>query len=270
MLELFECMLCFDRWCKLATYWSKNNATVEAQLAKNAIRLLLNHLVNTLPRHTGNGWVLSKIHELLHVPMFITWFGAPMNYHTGACEHNHKYQAKIPGRCAAKNQKTFTKSVARNIVDAHVLEVFMDLLNKHETKPTTYEEITDDEQEQNDDQSDDGVVDESTARATTCKICVVDNMIVAKWNSRSVIAPTLSRGLLLFIASHFGLQEDATESVTLFTQYKRDDTLFRCHPNYRGGLPWYDWVMMLYSDANHPGQQFMDLGQCPTIVCMSW
>ena len=98
----------------------------------------MNNLVNTLPRHTGNGWALSKIHELLHVPMFITWFGAPMNYHTGACEHNHKYQAKIPGRRAAKNQKTFTKSVARNIVDAHVLEVFMELLNKHEKKTNIY------------------------------------------------------------------------------------------------------------------------------------
>ena len=84
-------------------------------------------------------------------------------------------------------------------------------------------------------------------------------MIVAKWNSRSVTVPTLSRGLLLFIANHFGLQEDTTKSVTLFTQYKHDDTLFHCHTNDCGGLPWYDWVMMLYSDPNHPGQQF----SCP-------
>ena len=99
----------------------------------------------------------------------------------------------------------------------------------------------------------------SNAGAMKCHICVVNNTIIAKWNSRSAVPPTLSRGLLRFIANHFGLQQDAAKSVTLYTQYKRDDTMFCCHPNYRGGLPWFDWVMMLYSDPNHPGVQF----SCP-------
>ena len=29
--------------------------------------------------------------------------------------------------------------------------------------------------------------------------------------------------------------------------------LYRCHPNYRGDGPWYDWVMMSYEDENDPG-----------------
>ena len=155
ILQLFECMLCFERWCKLAEYWTKQRATEEEQTAKNAIRLFLHLLVDTLPRGEGNGWALSKIHELLHVPMFITWLGAPMNYHTGACEHNHKYLAKRPGRRAAKNHKTFIKSVARNIVDSHVIGVFMDLLNKHDNVLVNYEIISDEVDEDVDAAQDD-------------------------------------------------------------------------------------------------------------------
>ena len=131
ILELFECLLCFERWCKRANYWSKQSSMVEQKATKNAIQIMLQLLIDILPQHVGTGWALSKIHELLHVPMFIMWLGAPMNYHTGACEHNHKYQAKRLGHRSAKNHKTFIKSVAQNIVDSHVLGVFTDLMNKH-------------------------------------------------------------------------------------------------------------------------------------------
>ena len=45
--------------------------------------------------------------------------------------------------------------------------------------------------------------------------------------------------------------EDKT--LTVYTQYKRDGVLYRCHPNYRGDGPWYDWVMVSYEDDNGPG-----------------
>ena len=61
-------------------------------------------------------------------------FGAPMNYNTGFCEHNHKYQAKIPGRQAAKRHSTFTKSIATSIVDTYLLDAFETLVDKHDKK----------------------------------------------------------------------------------------------------------------------------------------
>ena len=76
----------------------------------------------------GQGWALSKVHDILHVPKFITIFGSPLNYNTGFCEHNHKYQAKILDRKAAKYQETFTKSIAHNIVNAYVIDLFNDLV----------------------------------------------------------------------------------------------------------------------------------------------
>ena len=152
--------------------------------------------------------------------MFITWLGAPMNYHTGACEHNHKYQAKRPGRRAAKNHKTFIKSVARNLVDGHVIDVFVDLLNKHANEVINYEVIVNSDDDDVVAENDEGV-QESNAGATTCHICVRDNQIVVEWNSRSAVPPSASHGLVRFIANHFGLHQDAAKSVTLYTQYKR-------------------------------------------------
>lgn len=32
--------------------------------------------------------------------------------------------------------------------------------------------------------------------------------------------------------------------LTLFTEYRRDDSIFRSHPQYRSEGPWYDWVML--------------------------
>ena len=131
VLELFECLLCFEQWCKKPGYWTMEECGTEEPIALNAIRYMLNLLFVALPRTKGKGWSLSKMHDILHIPNDITRFGSPWNYNTGFCEHNHKYQAKIPGRKAAKRHATFTKSVAKNIVDAHALSLFNELLVKH-------------------------------------------------------------------------------------------------------------------------------------------
>ena len=98
MLELFECLLVFDGWCKQEAYWTHDTMDDEQAKAQQAIQTLLTMLKEALPRNTGNGWALSKFHDILHIPMFISMFGAVNNYNTSFCEHNHKYQAKIPGR----------------------------------------------------------------------------------------------------------------------------------------------------------------------------
>ena len=47
------------------------------------------------------------------------------------------------------------------------------------------------------------------------------------------------------------MTNENAKKVTFYTQYERNQVRFRCHPLYRG-VPWYDWVMLLYSDDNHP------------------
>ena len=263
VLSLFECLLCFDRWCRKATYWTHDDSEQEEAIAKNAIQCMLNLLMDALPRNKGNGWALSKMHDILHVPLFITRFGCPLNCNTDFCEHNHKYQAKIPGRRAAKRHKTFTKSVARNIVDAHVLQVFTDLVkinsnavdkSMFDTLPDPNAHDADDEDSDNEDNNEERPVTESVKYATQCKLSMVNNVLTVKWNTRSEAIHTISPGLARCIVREFDLQANPEKSVTLHTQYKRNEVLFRCHPNFRGNGPWYDWLMLMYTDDDYPDQ----------------
>ena len=96
VLQLFECLLVFDSWCKHGTFWTHDSMDGEQAKAKKAIRTMKTMLKEALSRNTGNGWALSKFHDTMHIPMFISMFGAINNYNTSFCEHNHKYQAKIP------------------------------------------------------------------------------------------------------------------------------------------------------------------------------
>ena len=256
VLELFECLLCFDTWCKKAEYWTMADWAAEQQTALNAIRYMLSLLFVALPRTKGNGWALSKMHDILHVPNDITRFGSPWNYNTGFCEHNHKYQAKIPGRKAAKRHATFTKSVAKNIVDAHALNLFTQLIDQRNAIVDKQMYGTDPVPAVNAEANEDNT--ESVKWATQCKIQVKNNLISAQWNTRANPSPTLCDGILYFIVNHFGMTNENAKKVTFYTQYERNQVKFRCHPLYRG-VPWYDWVMLLYSDDNHPNEEL----QCP-------
>ena len=268
VLQVFECLLCFDRWCRKSVYWTNENSTEEQNVAINATRAMMNMLMSSIPRNTGNGWALSKLHDILHVPMFITRFGNPMNYNTGFCEHNHKYQAKIPGRKAAKRHDTFTNLIAKNIVDSHVLQMYASLMEKNEAAIDTSRYDTLPEPEEGDDDDNDEPLRESTLRATQCHLSVADNVVKVKWTTRGAKKPVLSNGLTHFIVQHFGLQTDADKSVTLYTEYKRNDTLFRCHPDYCSLGPWYDWCMLMYVNNSQPDVVLLCPAQLMTIVCV--
>ena len=125
ILELFETLLCFFAWTKKETFWSRND-TVSQEDATNAINLMLFLVFNALPRTTGNGWALSKVHDLKHLVSDITRNGAPDNYDASYGETNHKTHAKIPGRRALRHQQTFDLSIARRITDTFCLRLFRD------------------------------------------------------------------------------------------------------------------------------------------------
>ena len=46
----------------------------EQEQVKQAVRTMLTMLKEALPRDIGNGWTLSKFHDILHIPMFISMF----------------------------------------------------------------------------------------------------------------------------------------------------------------------------------------------------
>ena len=49
VLQLFECMLCFDRWCRKAQYWTIEERNAKQGVVLEAIRMMLNLLMDALP-----------------------------------------------------------------------------------------------------------------------------------------------------------------------------------------------------------------------------
>ena len=181
--------------------------------------------------------------------MFINMFVAVNNYNTSFCEHNHKYQAKIPGRRAAKRHKTFTKSIANNVVDTNVVNLFNHLVQQHDHSKPLDEKTS----MECDDDNDRFVASNKYATSCIMSMSMENNNVHVEWNTRSNFDMHLPDDLQQFLVQEYNLDTVPDKTLTIYTQYKRNGVLYRCHPNYRGDGPWYDWVMMSYEDENDPG-----------------
>ena len=142
IIELWECMLCFDAWLNQPTYWNIENNTDDRMATMAAIRTMMEmcttrlrpkpqepdadtsstskakkaKTVQTKPQKGKSGegqskkpkskkpqsWKFPKFHELLHIVDDIERFGAPMNYCAQRPESLLIPVAKQPGRRAQK------------------------------------------------------------------------------------------------------------------------------------------------------------------------
>ena len=88
MQKFFSMLLAYWSWLKKKSYWKCGNKQSEL-VAENAIRTMLNYLIQNWPRNKGNGWEKAKVHEQLHVPRDISRNGTPRESYGGPLEHNH-------------------------------------------------------------------------------------------------------------------------------------------------------------------------------------
>ncbi|KAI2501411.1 hypothetical protein MHU86_13078 [Fragilaria crotonensis] len=124
VLGTMECLLCFEAWLDADTYWDAigGDKVGEAALAENAITRLMSLILKYLPRDAGNGWKVSKFHELKHIVRFISTFGAPRGYNASRPEEHHKAHAKRPARRSQKCIQTIDQQCARRIADTLVID----------------------------------------------------------------------------------------------------------------------------------------------------
>jgi hypothetical protein len=81
-----ECILCFEAWLDQAMFWEIGDTTGKAERAKGAIASMIRLIVTFLSqqknsgRQRGNGWKVSKLHEIKHIVHFIAAFGGSPGY----------------------------------------------------------------------------------------------------------------------------------------------------------------------------------------------
>ncbi len=97
ILQVFEAMLCFDKWLRKDTYWADHNAEVTKAIVSRLIAKLM-HLskkyILTLKSTVLN---YPKFHELMHIVDDMIRFGAPENVCVQRPESLLIVAAKQPG-----------------------------------------------------------------------------------------------------------------------------------------------------------------------------
>jgi hypothetical protein len=265
VLGTMESLLCFEAWLDQHSFWEIGDPHNEATEAEAAICSLMTLITTYLPRGKGNGWKVSKFHEIKHIVRFIDTFGAPRGYNASRPEEHHKAHAKRPGRRAQKNVDTIDQQCGRRIADASVIDTMYSLFQPPRQALNRVPNTADD------------TVDPPTSEVGSGTSYYVRSF-VDPWDDnqlcRDVVYDTQTLGVInleenldLFILQTYSdsdLDGDGVGSIKGCTEYHKynDETdekmvSIRCHPNYRGkGYSWYDWALIRYEDDDGNEMEF--------------
>ncbi len=98
--QVFEAMLCFDKWFRKDTYWADHNAEVIKAIVSCLIAKLMLLSKKYIPTLKSTAWNYPKFHELMHIVDDMSQFGVPQNFCTDRPESLLIVAAKQPGRRA--------------------------------------------------------------------------------------------------------------------------------------------------------------------------
>ena len=259
-IKTLEKLLAFHSWLKKKSgFWLiDDNETDGKKIAVSKIKSLMKDICRNFERDTDQGWNLSKVHELLHIPHFIEMFGAPSNFDSGPCERMHKDFAKKPGRRAQKQHKKFTFQAAKRVADSHVIE------KAHSTMQ--HEEL---------------ILYDADERKTYGQrthlyfhlFCGANRVSQLEWStqdghpddqvfitptlqSRNVVTQELYPDLVDFLKSPYvrgAYRNDLQFPMHFCTEYYHRETcsVYRAHYNFRGEGPWHDWAWISYKDETN-------------------
>ena len=116
LVRLFEVLCCWDAFTREKEMCKKKDVHSFVWMLKERIKRMLAMVFAILPRKDGNGWCLSKIHDILHIPDYIQINGAPYNWCTEICESNHTQHAKDVAATAQKRkEEIFLPQVGRRV-----------------------------------------------------------------------------------------------------------------------------------------------------------
>lgn len=286
LVYCFQQMLCYWAWLKQDTFWL---ATDEAacEYATKSIKIMMGQIQRLWPRKMGLQWLLTKLHEQFHVPRDIHRNGKHANVHSAPQEHNH-IQIKNAAKKTQRRKHKLDLQTGERIVDRLILQRAFDRVQEtvRELDEAILKEAEEQEREANDpnhvrDSSwgTDGLVKNSTKgymlmsqdlpeTTTGRKRQKYTVMAGIAWKlsrkGNELTAPILDEHhvnefLIETFFDQYGMVEVNKDGISqkrlklrCFTEYQRDDTVYRCHPKYRGERAYYDWCYVKWWDGEDP------------------
>ena len=283
VLNLWECMLCFDSWLNRATFWDIENSSTEKPAFHNSIVTFLEMCKKRIPTVTvkqikerdkkkkrgkpskakkpkhddfldDDGteevqvktWKFPKFHELLHIVDDIERFGAPMNYCAQRPESLLIPVAKQPGRRAQKRHEgsVYELQAAQRLSYSIIIDAMYSRLWNTDVTGKKSLKISDKLT----------VPFKNTGRATFATVAWADtsDATIVPETVITYKATTCSermgkpKALMTFLLDRFG------SPVRFCTEYVHAKHTYRCHPCYQSDGPIYDWMKALFDDIVYP------------------
>ena len=275
MVYCFQQMLCYWAWLKQDHYWMAGDKAACAA-ATTSIKIMARQLQVLWPREAGLQWALTKLHEQFHVPFDIQRHGNHYNVHSGPQEHNHT-RIKAAAKKTQQRKHKIDLQTGERIVDRLILQRAFDRVRE-----TVWNMDQTALQGSLNDMETEGVVlnatkgtVEMTQKKNPQKRKTPEIIGCIKWNHRKnkntmpltakILAEQHVVGCLIeeFFSEHGQLtvEESGRRIVSLklccFTEYQRNGIVYRCHPKYRGGHPYYDWCYVNWDNGDGTATQLI-------------
>jgi hypothetical protein len=236
ILQVFEAMLCFDKWLRKDTYWADHNAEVTKAIVSCLIAKLLHLSKKYIPTLKITAWNFPKFHKLMHIVDDMSQFGAPQNFCAQRPESLLIVAAKQQDRRAQKRHEgvVYELQAAQRLCYSLMVNTVHDRIQNGNPAPPPKKQF--------DPFLNQYCIHESTEGSTTGiltrEAAAVNNIMPIyhiKWDTKTDVSTfQMDNKILHYLYNNFG-------PVAHFcTEYKRDINTFRCHPNYGSAGPIYD------------------------------
>ena len=260
MLYMLELLLAFHAWDKRGHPFSLKTKK-EKEEVMGAIRIMMDSIKKFAPRQDKNGWKLQKFHDMLHIVRDIENFGSPNNVDAAPNENNLIDFAKRPGKRAHKKREVFVAQVSKRLRETDLIRKAYNALTRtlqnndsntmdSEDMVVDYNDTENDEE--GDEESDD--IDSKLIGRPLFRVNFApaseDDPIVECFAGKLVRTRRQLHPIVLDFLYNQCFKEDyplqGQMIINLFTEYRRNGTTYRAHPNYNSFGEWYDWAMVKF------------------------
>ena len=204
-------------------------------------------------RNKGMGLKLMKFHAILHIHEDIIQFGVPLEYDTSANESHHK-KPKLAATQTQMAAETFNLQTATRLTEYDLLDLAMEEIENGGAAWKYFWNLPPDYAET--ETEDDSDCREIYTGGTELSVYEDENGEPGfKVGGRSK-HKAKTRWNIMLIEFLLALQNKMqasgrTDSLPVYTEHRRNGSIFRGHPNYRGKGGWKDWVWV---DWGHHGR----------------
>ena len=194
---------------------------------------------------------ISKFHRILHCTDIILGTESMQNSASGPLEHTHIQSVKRPAERTRKRKSCLEKEAADRVYESLVSNRIYQTMYRVHTHHSK----------------------DSIAKKTTTKVCGGSSFFVVEeklWNGERIVSTKwrsaknvgeddanrrMANQYCCRALGHLFKQDpkdDMKRKIPCFTEYKLDGNIFRAHPAYRKGTPWYDHCSVEWNSEEGP------------------